>query len=156
MAGLWHFQLHCIHCPNSSPAMFAEPLVEPQEYILEGRESVTTHVEIRKTSTGKKLRFDPINLFLRSSCMGDEENPVTVTASVFNHVDNDGTESIMFTPPCPAIQWAGSMAKEKRFVFGKNALDDPMHIDLSIFNKVCPKILQALLWTTSTFNTFSF
>ncbi|EJK48096.1 hypothetical protein THAOC_33136, partial [Thalassiosira oceanica] len=112
-----------------------EPLVEPQEYILEGREHVTTHVEIRKTSTGKKLRFDPINLFLRSSCMGDEENPITVTATAFNHVDDDGTKSIMFTPPCPAIQWAGSMAKERRFLFGINTLDHlKMHIDLSIFN----------------------
>jgi len=123
--------------------MFAEPLVEPQEYILEGRESVTTHVEIRKTSTGKKLKFDPINLFLRSSCMGDEENPVTVTASAFNHIGDDGTKSILFTPPCPAIQWTGSMVKERRFIFGKNSLDDMnMHIELSIFNQVCSRFCK--------------
>ena len=139
MTGPWHFQLHSIH---RSRHVCIEPLVEPQEYILEGRESVTTHVEIRKTSTGKKLKFDPINLFLRSSCMGDEENPVTVTASAFNRIDDDGTKSIVFTPPCPAIQWAGSMAKERRFIFGKNALDDDLitHIELSIFNQVCSKV----------------
>ncbi|EJK55373.1 hypothetical protein THAOC_24899, partial [Thalassiosira oceanica] len=40
------------------------------------------------------------------------------------------------TPPCPAIQWAGSMANEKLFVFGRNALDAMnMHIELSVFNQ---------------------
>ena len=74
--------------------------------------------------------------------MGDEENPITVTASAFNHKGDDGTESIMFTPPCPAIQWTGSMAKERRFVFSRNALDDlEVHIELSIFNQVCPNFL---------------
>ena len=72
--------------------------------------------------------------------MGDEEDPVTVTASAFNHVGNDQTKSILFTPPCPAIEWAGPMAKESRVVIGKNALDD--HIELSVFNQVCSKVLQ--------------
>ena len=75
--------------------------------------------------------------------MGDEENPVTVTTSAFNHIGNDGTKSILFTPPCPAIQWAGSMVKERRFIFGKNSLDDMnMHIELSIFNQVCSRFYE--------------
>ena len=110
--------------------------MEPQQYILMQRENVTTQVEVRKTSTGNKLRFQPLRLFLRSSCAGDEENPITVSAEVWNYQGADGSKYIRFTPPCPAIMWAGRVSKERRLVFNKQTLDGlNSMIDMSIFNE---------------------
>lgn len=110
------------------------------------RENVTTQVEIRKTSTGNKLLFQPLTLFLRSSCAGDEEDPITVSADVWNHQGSDGSKYIRFTPPCPAIKWAGEMSKERRLVFSKQTLDGLNSIiDMSIFNEVHPSCLPWIL-----------
>ena len=115
-----------------------DALAKPQEYILEGGENVTTEISVYK-GPGKTLRFDPIILFLRSSCMSDEHDPVEASAAAdaWNQEIN-GVQSIVFTPPCPAIRWAGSLAESQQFVFASNTLNEiDSLVGVTIFNEVC-------------------
>jgi len=90
---------------------------------------VTTEISIYK-GPGKRLRFDPIKLFLRSSCASTSHDEVIASADAWNKDDQ-----IVFTPPCPAILWAGQMAESDYFVFSGARLAGG--IEVSIFNRVC-------------------
>ena len=110
-----------------------DALAKPQEYILEGGENVTTEIAVYK-GPGKTLRFDPITLFLRSSCMSDEHDPVEASADAWNRE----IKSIVFTPRCPAIRLAGSLAESQQFVFASNTLNEiDSLVGVTIFNEVC-------------------
>ena len=134
---------------SSIYALPLEPLVKPHRYILEGGESLTTQVAVYK-GPGKTMRFDPITLFLRSSCMSDQHNPVEVTEDLWNQELGE-TKSLVFTPPCPAIRWAGSLVEDTQLVFSRNILADLISlIEVSIFNEVCS--VSSLLYYLSCYN----
>ena len=116
--------------------LFSEPLAGPQEYVLFGGENVTTEIAVYK-GPGKRMKFDPITLFLRSSCSGEavetrDRVTVPATAEMWNEEEN-GTRSLLYHPPCPAIRWGGRFAKQKKFVYtGLTSL-----VEVSVFNEVC-------------------
>ena len=129
---------------HSLPFRRTEHLAEPQEYILKGDQSVTTEIAVLK-GPGKSMRFDPIILFLRSSCVQDSEEPITVKDTLWNKRDSQNRESIIFTPPCPAIRWAGIREEHKLFQYSQDMLTSLSSLlEVSIFNEVsisyCPSL----------------
>ena len=84
------------------------------------------------------MRFNPITLFLRSSCVQDSEDPITVTDTLWNKRDKDhNRESLIFTPPCPAIRWAGRREEHELFQYSQVMLSSlGSLLEVSIFNEV--------------------
>jgi len=81
------------------------------------------------------LRFDPITLFLRSSCMSDTEVPISVSTDVWTEEIGD-KKYIVFTPPCPAIRWADRYSEHKQLVFNRFILEEQQSlVEVSIFNE---------------------
>ena len=114
-----------------------ELLATPQEYILAGSESVTTEIVVKK-GPGKSMKFEPITLFLRSSCVQDVEDPIMVTETLWNRRDDNNEKKIIFTPPCPAIRWAGIHSEHNKFVLSLHMLNSLQNsIEVSVFNEVC-------------------
>jgi len=111
-----------------------DSLTDIQKYTLQGNETVTTTVTILK-GPGKQLRFSPISLFLRSDCVEDSDDPIRVTADVWNQQDQNGNKFIKFTPPCPSIRWAGEMHKSSKLVINSNtmSIQDSL-LEISIHN----------------------
>lgn len=68
--------------------------------------------------------------------MGDAEDPVHVTADIWNR-DTSGDKSIAFTAPCPPIGWAGQMAGIKEFIV--SGVSQGSAVEVTIFNKVCQR-----------------
>jgi len=114
-----------------------ESLAMAREYVLEAGENITTTITISK-GPGEMLKFSPIRLFLRSSCSSDRQNPVVVTADLFNYQETEDSDAnwIVFTSPCPAIRWADPFHLRPSFVINKDALDaSDSQLEVSIFNE---------------------
>lgn len=109
------------------------------EYILIGSEVVTTQIAIYR-SEGSRLKFDPIVLFLRSSCLKgtDEEAPPSINSTaVWTHQEGED-KSIVFTPPCPPIQFA---TRQMKHVYNLQRLGENL-IEISIINKSSGKLFD--------------
>ena len=97
---------------------------------------MTTEIAIFK-GPGKSLRFEPITLFVKSSCMSDGHDPAFATADAWNR-EVEGVPSLVYTAPCPAIRWADRLAEHRQFVFAGNTLSElDSLVEVSIFNEVC-------------------
>eukprot|EP00957_Ditylum_brightwellii_P157970 12024088-Ditylum_brightwellii.AAC.1 len=129
-----------------------EPLAVSQQYIIGGNETIATTIAIMK-GPGKQLQFLPITVFLRSSCAEDAHNPVEVTDQLWNWNDQEGNRFIKFTPPCPAIRWAGGMQKSSRHALNRKALMiQKSLIEVSIFNEdyTDRKLFDRSIYNSST------
>jgi hypothetical protein len=122
-----------------------EPLAEPHEYTMNGSDPVTTEIAVMK-GPGKSMRFDPVILFLRSSCSQDSEDPITVTDTLWNKRSSTGLESIIWTAPCPAIRWAGRREQHNQFQYSLNLLTSLSSLlEVSVFNEVCLCVLLCII-----------
>ena len=108
---------------------------------MRGNENATTKILILK-GQGNSLRFEPVQLFLRSACTADSNDPAIAHDIAWNWETRDeGSDVefqwIEFTPPCPQIRWAGPFAEAREMVYSNDtpvALSDS--IEVSIFNVV--------------------
>ena len=110
-------------------SILTEPLLEPQEYILNGNQEVVAEIAVLK-GPGNNLRLPPLTLFLRSSCMGDVEDPVTVTADVWNFEEDDGSKFILYTEPCLELEFGGALKQFQKFVVNADS-NDQLNIPIS-------------------------
>ena len=114
-------------------------LATPMEYKLFGSEVVTTQVAIYR-SEGSRLKFDPIVLFLRSSCLkgtDDEAPPKISKTTIWTHQEGED-KSIVFTPPCPPIQFA---TRQTKHVYNQQRLENNL-IEVSIINNSSGKLFD--------------
>lgn len=111
-----------------------EPLVSDQIYPLGGGDDINTTIALLK-GPGKQLRFHPLSMYLRSHCVTDSSNPIEVSSSLWNWEDEHGEKFIKYTPPCPAVEFAGVFKTTSTVVLNKQAFTNQgSKLPVSIWN----------------------
>ncbi|CAB9525330.1 Cupin superfamily protein [Seminavis robusta] len=123
------FQAYVDHTTNPGGLrhfMGGVGLEVPIDYTLGARSEITTKVEIRRGPNGYK--FPSTIMYLVS--LWDELGIEAGSVEIFNFVDADNKKWILFEEPCPRVEWAGSLKRERKASVIKNVKP----VDLTVFN----------------------
>jgi len=109
---------------------------------------------IRKDSTYKKTlvlqrgplsyQYSSIDLVLESACEDSSSSVNDLTASIFDETksitqklwnvqEDENNFLIKFVEPCPKVEWAGELNRDRHFVVNTNS-DDPENLQVTVFN----------------------
>ena len=61
----------------------------------------------------QQYEYDPIDIKVKGFCKGDPRSPELISKTLYN---GDVEQNIVFTRPCPAVDWAGSLAQDRSFI----------------------------------------
>eukprot|EP00559_Dactyliosolen_fragilissimus_P002088 CAMPEP_0184871508 /NCGR_PEP_ID=MMETSP0580-20130426/40756_1 /TAXON_ID=1118495 /ORGANISM="Dactyliosolen fragilissimus" /LENGTH=2372 /DNA_ID=CAMNT_0027374173 /DNA_START=995 /DNA_END=8116 /DNA_ORIENTATION=+ len=89
-------------------------------------------------------QFSPLDLILESACEDSSSSANDLTASIFdetkstteklyNVLEDKDTYLIKFVEPCPKVEWAGELNRDRLFVVNTES-DDPDNLEVSVFN----------------------
>ncbi|CAB9519117.1 Cupin superfamily protein [Seminavis robusta] len=123
------FQAYVDHTTNPGGLrhfMGGVGLEVPIDYTLGARSEITTKVEIRRGPKGYK--FPATTMYLVS--LWDELGIEAGSVEIFNFVDANKKKWILFEEPCPRVEWAGPLKRERKASVTKNVKP----VDLTVFN----------------------
>ena len=83
--------------------------------------------------------FKPVQLTLKSRCEQDMNKLIkTVTKPLYNSVDSNGTQSLKWLEPCPEIEWASTIKRDRKFLLNTKS-EDQDFLPVVVFNPSASK-----------------
>ena len=98
---------------------------------------VQRFVRIFKPQNG--YEFDPVKLTLKSVCESDmDNNKRTVSVLLSNSADVNGNPKLKWLEPCPRVEWAGDLRRDRTFLVNTLS-NDSSKIKVKVFNPSASK-----------------
>merc|ERR1712038_1044227 len=90
----------------------------------------TTYKKILTVKRGPlQYEYTTLDLILRSTCDWNKED----TEKLWNIQEDEDNFLLKFVEPCPKVEWAGELNRDRHFVVNTNS-DDPENLEVIVFN----------------------
>ncbi|GFH57722.1 hypothetical protein CTEN210_14198 [Chaetoceros tenuissimus] len=91
--------------------------------------------KIRVVKGADSYDFKPVKLALRSACeFAMDYETLPIVEELFNFVEVDGTKKLKWLEPCPAVQFAGELKRDRSFLVNSQFLSDKDILSVTVFN----------------------
>lgn len=99
---------------------------------LNKEEPIPRKIRVVKGADG--YDFKPVKLALRSACeFAMDYETLPIVEELFNFVEADGTKKLKWLEPCPAVQFAGELKRDRSFLVNSQSSDKDI-LSVTVFN----------------------